>query len=303
MAAAAGLVLAERWSAWDGTPFTASSTHHVSRVPPSRRGPRLGWEHSEPAQTEPSERAVGHHRRRAGQAPVRLRPPQPAGGGRPDAGLPLLPGLARTPRRRRSRRSGRDGAWQVRVVPNRYPGVRGRGLDGGAQPRSRARAGRRQRHPRGHRPLARPHGELEGPRRRRRRHGDGGAAQPHGRAGAPRQHPLHAGHRQPGPGGRRVAHPPARPAPRHALRARRDRRRGAGLRPLRGRLHPVRHRRGRAGRRRPRGRGQRRRGRALPVLERHALRDAGHPDAARGPPLRLARRPRWPRSAAPSATR
>ena len=31
MAAAAGLVLAERWSAWDGTPFTASSAHHVSR--------------------------------------------------------------------------------------------------------------------------------------------------------------------------------------------------------------------------------------------------------------------------------
>ncbi|HEX6785843.1 MAG TPA: hypothetical protein VF076_01485, partial [Acidimicrobiales bacterium] len=31
MAAAAGLVLAERWSAWDGTPFTAASAHHVSR--------------------------------------------------------------------------------------------------------------------------------------------------------------------------------------------------------------------------------------------------------------------------------
>ena len=31
MAAAAGLGLAERWSAWDGTPFTGSSAHHVSR--------------------------------------------------------------------------------------------------------------------------------------------------------------------------------------------------------------------------------------------------------------------------------
>jgi SAM-dependent methyltransferase len=31
MAAAAGLVLAERWSAWDGSPFTPSSAHHVSR--------------------------------------------------------------------------------------------------------------------------------------------------------------------------------------------------------------------------------------------------------------------------------
>jgi hypothetical protein len=31
MAAAAGLVLAERWSSWDGAPFTDDSTHHVSR--------------------------------------------------------------------------------------------------------------------------------------------------------------------------------------------------------------------------------------------------------------------------------
>jgi SAM-dependent methyltransferase len=31
MADAAGLVLAERWSSWDGAPFTTDSTHHVSR--------------------------------------------------------------------------------------------------------------------------------------------------------------------------------------------------------------------------------------------------------------------------------
>jgi SAM-dependent methyltransferase len=31
MATAAGLVLAERWSSWDGAPFTDDSTHHVSR--------------------------------------------------------------------------------------------------------------------------------------------------------------------------------------------------------------------------------------------------------------------------------
>ena len=39
MAAAAGLVLAERWSAWDGTPFTAASTHHVSRYRRVGSGP------------------------------------------------------------------------------------------------------------------------------------------------------------------------------------------------------------------------------------------------------------------------
>ena len=117
------------------------------------------------------------------------------------------------------------------------------------------------------------------------------------------QHPLHAGHRQPGPGSGRLADPPARPAPRHAVRAGRDRRRGARLRPLRGWLHPVRHRRGRVVRRRPRRRRQRRRGRALPVLERHALRDAGHPDPPRGAPLRLPGDRRSPRSAGPSASR
>lgn len=39
MAAAAGLVLAERWSAWDGTPFTAASAHHVSRYRRTGSGP------------------------------------------------------------------------------------------------------------------------------------------------------------------------------------------------------------------------------------------------------------------------
>ena len=41
--------------------------------------------------------------------------------------------------------------------------------------------------------------------------------------------------------------PTPRPAPGHAVRARRDRRRGAGVRPLRRRVHPLRHRRGRTG--------------------------------------------------------
>ena len=40
-----------------------------------------------------------------------------------------------------------------------------------------------------------------------------------------------------------------------------------------------------------------------PVLERHALRDAGHPDRSTRATSTTPRRPRWPRSAAPSATR
>jgi SAM-dependent methyltransferase len=43
MAAAAGLVLSERWSSWDQTPFTSDSAHHVSLYrhsagPPPRMG-------------------------------------------------------------------------------------------------------------------------------------------------------------------------------------------------------------------------------------------------------------------------
>jgi SAM-dependent methyltransferase len=48
MAAAVGLVLAERWASWDGAPFTDDSTHHVSRyvsrptAGSSRPPPRMG---------------------------------------------------------------------------------------------------------------------------------------------------------------------------------------------------------------------------------------------------------------------
>ena len=63
---------------------------------------------------------------------------------------------------------------------------------------------------------------------------------------ATRQRALHAGDHQPRPRGRRIDRPPPRPAARAAVRARRDPRRAAGVQPLRGRLHPVRHHRGRA---------------------------------------------------------
>ena len=92
------------------------------------------------------------------------------------------------------------------------------------------------------------------------------------------------GDRQPRPRGRRVARPPARPDPRAAVRARRDPRRGAGVRPLRRRLRDLHHDRGRAGRRRA-GRVRRRRRRVhRPVLERRAVRAAAHAAPPRAAP-------------------
>ena len=222
MAAAAGL----GWSAAAGRPGIEHAVHRPRARTTSRctatsaRPARLGWEHSEPAQIEPSERAVGHHRRRASRASrttsLRARQQVEADPGR---ACPFCPGSEdATPPALETQR--RDGAWQVRVVPNRYPAFEGEdsmAVHNLGPVHVQADASGI------HEVIVlspEPHRELEGPGRRRRGHGDGGAAQPHGRAGPPRQHPLHAGHRQPGPGGGRLARPPARPAPRHALRAR-----------------------------------------------------------------------------------
>ena len=125
------------------------------RVPTSAAGPGLGWGHSEPTETESFKWAVGDHRRPAGRTTLRLRSPHPAGGGRSQPRLPVLPRFGgRHPSRAGDAGSRRGVAGPGGAEP--VPGVRGRGLDVRAQPRPRSRAGRRQRHPRGDRAVARP---------------------------------------------------------------------------------------------------------------------------------------------------
>ena len=131
---------------------------------------------------------------------------------------------------------------------------------------------------------------------------DARAARPFRRARRHPAGPLHPGDRQPRPRGRRLDRSSARSDPRSAVRARRDPRRGAGVRPLRRRLPAVHDRRSRVGRRRTCGLRQRRRRRDHPVLERRPVRTAD-----RAPPPRAAspgRPRRQPRigSVEPSAT-
>ena len=109
--------------------------------------------------------------------------------------------------------------------------------------------------------------------------------------------PLQPGHRQLRPRGRRIDPPPARPAARHPLRARRGRRRRGGLPTVLQLVRALHPRRGR-GRRRLSHRARRRHlpGR-VPVLVGHPVRDARAAQGTRGPPRSMPRTRRWRRSA------
>ena len=197
---------------------------------------------------------------------------------------------------------GPEGEWQVRVVPNKYPAFRGSEamvVTHLGPVFTQAPAGGI------HEVLifspdhASSWVDLSDERADA---GDGRHPRPDARALLDGRPALQPGHRQPRPGGRRIGRAPARAAPRHPLRAARDRRRARGLCSVPG-LVPALHRpRGRAlcrAPRRPRGRARRRH---LPVLERDTVRAAGDPRAMpRICPTR--NHPTWRRSGVPSAPR
>ena len=169
--------------------------------------------------------------------PTRLRAPWPPDRDRSGSSLPVLPG----PRGRHPAGAG-DRRRRRRLADARHPqpvpGVRRR------RPASSSTTSARSTSP--PRPAASTRCSCYTPRPRRRLRpalDDDDAADlmhvlqrrlaEHAAAPEVRYTP---GHRQPRPRGRRVARPPPRPDPRPAVRARRDPRRGAGVRPLRRRL-------------------------------------------------------------------
>ena len=281
MAAAAGLVAASRAGR------TSSSTRSATTAPPRQRvrhngreresrnemavardAPVLSWTARESDAPQPTHRAVGHDRGRAGRASVRLRAtgrersrPTPTDRARSARATRKPPSRAGDRRRRRA--AGGCGSSPTCTRPST------------ATPASSSTTSARSTSP--PRPAASTRCSCTRPtttaastelndddaeemmhalQRRLAEHADtvGG--------------PLHAGDHQPRPRGRRLARPPARPDPRPAVRAGRDPRRGAGLRPLRRRLRHLHDHRGRAGRRRARRVRRRRRRVHRAVLER-----------------------------------
>ena len=168
--------------------------------------------------------------------------------------------------------------------PQPLPRLRGQRPVRGDQPGSGLHPGHGGRHPRGDRPLPRPSELVVHAERRADHRGDDRHQRPdRGALDHPRP-PLQPGHRQRRPRGRRLHRAPPRPAARDVLRAP-GAGRGAGrFRPVR-RSVPAVHGGRRRGERQPPGGLRRRAGPGdLPVLERGALRDAGHPEGPRPPP-------------------
>ena len=246
--------LEHRWSDWLGGAFTTESNHHVTclrrAAETGRLRSRLSGEMSQLRLNPLNGRWVTVVAERA-ERPTDFAPRNRQVEADPLDPCPFCPGNEEaTPPALET--YGRDGRWVVRIVPNRYPAFYG---DDPLAVRNLGPVHVQASASGIHEVLvfSPEHGASWADLDDR----DAGLVmaalrdrvEEHARTA---ERPLHPGHREPRPRGRCVALAPPRPAARHAVRAGRDPRRGAGLRPLRGRLHPVRHRRGRGDRRLPR---------------------------------------------------
>ena len=110
MAAAAGLALEHRWEDFDAPPVRRRQPPPRQRLRAGRapdvigrhsatcaRRPSYPGKHCESDAPQPTHRAVGHDRGRAGPASFRLRAAGAAGRSRPRPTVPVLPGQRRSP--------------------------------------------------------------------------------------------------------------------------------------------------------------------------------------------------------------
>ena len=307
-----------RWEDFARHPFGDDSPRHVSVYAPGQatvktlytsRGPTASYPggHCESDASQPTHRAVGHDRGRAGAATVAT-----SRRGAPRS-RPIPTVRARSARATRTPPSPAletvddGGGWRMRVIPNLYPAFDGDVRLRRPPPRSGARHRRGQRHPRGVRLHARP---RRRPRPARRRRGGRADARPAAPARRPRRARPRSATRQViinhgREAGASLAHPHAQIlglpfVPGEILDEERAFARFAGGCVI------CTTDRGRAGRRRA-GRVRRRRRRVhRPVLERRPVRaaaDAAPPRAAPAGRRRGSASTRWARrSATPSAT-